>query len=75
VRLDGRAVSPTTALMVATLERESPDAGRLAAFALAPEVQDAEQSGIDPPRQRVRGKKAGTRPERTGRTKRVRPVS
>ena len=75
VRLDGRAVNPTTALMVATLERESPDAGVLAAAALAPEVQDAEESDIDPPRQRARGRHPGTRPERTGRTKRVRPVS
>lgn len=76
VRLDGRAVNPTTALAVAQLEREVPEAGHLAAFALAPEVQAHEQSGIDPPRQRVRGKKpAGSRPERAGHTKRVRSVS
>lgn len=76
VRLDGRAVNPTTALTVATLEREAPEAGQLAAFALVPEVQSAERSDIDPPRHGVHAKKSGgTRPERPGRAKRVRPVS
>jgi murein DD-endopeptidase MepM/ murein hydrolase activator NlpD len=73
VRLDGRAVDPTTAMTIAQLERDAPAAGRLAAFALAPELQANEQSDVDPPKRRT--KKSEPRPERPGRTKRVRPVS
>ena len=64
VRLDGRDVDPNTAMIVADIMRENPAAGRLAAFALAPELQehsrDAESPDIRVP----------SRPERAGRTKR-----
>ena len=72
VRLDGRAVDPSTALTVAELEREAPGSGQLAALALSPEMQEVAVSDLDPPKARA---KKGSRPERTGRTKRVRPVS
>jgi murein DD-endopeptidase MepM/ murein hydrolase activator NlpD len=62
VRLDGRPVDPVTAMTVASLERESPAAGRLAAFALAPEVQAKARDGSDRHR--------GQRPERPGRAAR-----
>lgn len=83
VRLDGRPVDPTTALAVAQLARESDAAARIAAFALAADVQSAHASRIDPPRERARAKakRAGEpakrpgRPERSGRPARVRPVS
>ena len=39
VRLDGRSVDPNTALAVAELMRESPSAGAVAAYSLAPELQ------------------------------------
>ena len=68
VRLDGRAVDPVTALSVAELQREAPVAGRLAALALAPRVQEHVSSD--------RHKKTTERrPERRGRAKRVRPTS
>jgi len=79
VRLDGRAVDPSTAMTVGELERESPAAGKVAAFALSPEMQENYESPFDPPREakkiKSKTKLDGTRPERTGRTKRVRPVS
>lgn len=79
IRLDGRAVDPGTAMTVAELERESPAAGRLAAFALTPEMQALEESELDPPRTRIAKAKhrapKSSRPERPGRTKRIRPVS
>lgn len=76
VRLDGRAVDPGTAMAIAELERWAPAAGRLAAFALSPELQEYEQSHLDPPRERAdAANKSEERPERAGRTKRVRPVS
>jgi murein DD-endopeptidase MepM/ murein hydrolase activator NlpD len=67
IRLDGRAVDPVTAMTVAELEREQPEAGRLAAFALVPEIQaqvrDATESrGTHP---------SGPRPDRRGRVKRA----
>ncbi len=74
VRLDGRAVDPGTAMTVGELQREAPEAGRLAAFGLSPEVQALEESELDPPNTR-KGRGAGTRPERVGRTKRSRPTS
>jgi murein DD-endopeptidase MepM/ murein hydrolase activator NlpD len=67
VRLDGSPVSPTAAMSVATLQRELPLAGRLAALSLSPELQGATESGVDPPRQRAR---STHRPERPGRAKR-----
>lgn len=78
VRLDGRPVDPVTAMSVAELARESAELGRIAAFALSPEVQAEASSRLDPPRQRVakKAKKAKhARPDRPGRVKRVRPVS
>ncbi len=75
VRLDGRAVDPSTAMTVAELERESPAAGQVAAFALSPEMQQNYESPFDPPRDSKKLKAKSSRPERTGRTKRVRPLS
>lgn len=63
IRLDGRAVDPVTAMTVADLERQSPEAGQLAAFALLPEIQAVAK---DHPT----GKREG-RPERKGRVKRA----
>lgn len=64
VRLGSRSVDPSTALIVADIMRDNPAMGRLAAFALAPELQeralDAESRAVKIP----------TRPERAGRTKR-----
>ncbi|MGE5186752.1 MAG: M23 family metallopeptidase, partial [Acidobacteriota bacterium] len=63
VRLEGRPVDPVTAMSVAALERESPSAGRLAAYALAPELQAKARDGSD----RHHG---ASRPERAGRAPR-----
>ena len=63
VRLDGRAVDPVTAMTVATLERDAPAAGRLAAFALVPELQAHVRDHSD---DRARA----SRPERRGRAPR-----
>lgn len=62
VRLAGRSVDPNTAMIVAEIARENPAAGRLAAFALAPELQEMSRDAESPP---VR-----VRPERRGRAKR-----
>jgi murein DD-endopeptidase MepM/ murein hydrolase activator NlpD len=71
VRLDGSPVSPIAAMSIAALQRESPIAGRLAALALAPELQAAAMSDVDPPRQRARaGQATKSRPERAGRANR-----
>ena len=78
VRLDGNPVCPTTALSVGRLQREAPDEGKAAAFALAPEMQTQQTSALDPPRVRKSksAKKATqSRPDRPGRVKHVRPVS
>jgi murein DD-endopeptidase MepM/ murein hydrolase activator NlpD len=72
VRLDDNPVDPTTALTVGELQRESPDAARIAVFALVPELQSLEISPHDPPRVRTPRE---PRPARTGYVKRVRPVS
>ena len=67
VRLDGRAVDPVTAMTVGELEREQPDAGHLAAFALVPEIQAQVRDATE-----ARGRHpTGTRPERRGRVKRA----
>jgi murein DD-endopeptidase MepM/ murein hydrolase activator NlpD len=47
VRIDGRDVSPVDAMSIAELQRDDPEAGRLAAFALAPTIQ---QDHSDDPR-------------------------
>jgi murein DD-endopeptidase MepM/ murein hydrolase activator NlpD len=68
IRLDGRAVNPVTAMAVADLERQSPEAGKLAAFALAPEIQAAVHDETE--RDHGRGRHQA-RPERKGRVKRA----
>jgi len=68
VRLDGAPVSPISALAIASLQRESPLAGKIAALSLAPEYQSLAESDIDPPKVRT---KSAQRPERTGRAKRA----
>ncbi len=60
VRLFGRSVDPVTAMTVAELWRENPGAGELAAYALAPELQEQSRDAESP----------DVRPERKGRTKR-----
>lgn len=67
VRLDGLPVSPVAAMSVAALQREAPLAGRLAALSLSPELQASAESGVDPPKRRVR---PAQRPDRPGRAKR-----
>ena len=47
VRIDGRDVSPVTAMSIAALQRDEPEAGRLAAFALAPAIQQASRDHSD----------------------------
>jgi murein DD-endopeptidase MepM/ murein hydrolase activator NlpD len=64
VRLDGRAVDPNTAMIVAQLARENPAAGRIAAYALAPEIQRHARDAQSPTTRRA------SRPERAGRAKR-----
>jgi hypothetical protein len=51
---------------VASLQRELPIAGQLAALALSPELQATAESDIDPPKQHA----GSARPERSGRAKR-----
>jgi murein DD-endopeptidase MepM/ murein hydrolase activator NlpD len=63
VRLDGRSVDPNTAMIVAEIARENPSMGKLAAYALAPELQALSRDAESPDRDSVR-------PERKGRTKR-----
>jgi murein DD-endopeptidase MepM/ murein hydrolase activator NlpD len=67
IRLDGRAVDPVTAMTVADLERQEPEAGRLAAFALVPEIQSQVRDATEPPGTHAKD----TRPERKGRVKRA----
>ena len=61
VRLDGRSVDPNTALAIAALLRQNPAAGQIAAFVLAPEIQDNAHD-------------AESRPERHGAPKRDRAM-
>ena len=74
VRLENSPVDPVTAMAVAQLVRESPEMGRVAAFALVPEVQAELASKVDPPKSRRAAKKE-SRPDRPGRVKRIKPVS
>lgn len=67
VRIDGAPVSPIAAMAIASLQREFPIAGRLAALSLAPELQASAESDVDPPKQRA---KSAQRPERASRGKR-----
>jgi len=65
VRLSGRSVNPSTAMTVAEIMRESPGAGQLAAFALAPELQAKSRDRLDPGNRRRIAKQLGEqRPER-----------
>jgi len=84
VRLDGRDVDPNVALTVASLMRESPDAGKLAAYALSPELQASARDMQDPKNQRALREKLATqsdattaetsRPERANAPKRQRAL-
>lgn len=75
VRLADIPVDPVTAMSIAQLVRESPELGRIAAFALAPEVQAQVASRLDPPKHRRRAKPKDSRPDRPGRVRRIKPVS
>ena len=77
VRLDGRAVNPIAAMEIAEMKRNGDERATLSMMALSPERQQAAQSNIDPPRgKRSKADKAkGSRPERTGRGKRVKPIA
>jgi murein DD-endopeptidase MepM/ murein hydrolase activator NlpD len=66
VRLDGRPVDPVTAMAVAETERTSPLEGKLAAFALAPELQSKARAFSD-----RNATHHASRPERAGRDKRT----
>ena len=69
VRIDARPVSPITAMTVANLQRRSPSAGRVAAFALSPELQSTALDGEDDSN-RASKKVKESRPERAKRAKR-----
>jgi murein DD-endopeptidase MepM/ murein hydrolase activator NlpD len=69
VRLGGRPVSPVTAMWVGEIQRSSPAAGRVAAFALAPALQALAQDGEDQPAKQHSGQQK-TRPERRNGPKR-----
>jgi murein DD-endopeptidase MepM/ murein hydrolase activator NlpD len=84
VRLDGRPVDPTLAMTVARLRRDLPLAGKLAAYALSPDLQSERTSAHDPPKQPLPRAKPGKpgkpdqrdgRPDRPGRVKLAKPVS
>lgn len=62
VRLDGRAVDPSLAMQVASLQRTDPLQARIAALALAPAAQNAAVDRHDPVRPRTAS--ADRRPER-----------
>lgn len=74
VRLANNPVDPLTAMTVAQLLREAPEMGRVATYALAPELQGEIASKVDPPRSGKRAKKE-SRPDRPGRVKQIKPVS
>jgi len=74
VRLDDSPVDPVTAMSIAQLERENPEMGRLAAFALVPEIQLGNASRVDPPKPRVK-KPKDSRPDRPSRVRVVKPLS
>jgi murein DD-endopeptidase MepM/ murein hydrolase activator NlpD len=62
VRLTGRSVDPNTAMIVAELWRDNAAAGRIAAYALAPELMEQAHDAESP--------EVRVRPERNGRSKR-----
>ena len=61
VRLDGRSVDPTTAMIVGDITRQNPTFGALAAYTLAPEIQFRARDPHD---------RRASRPERRGAPKR-----
>jgi murein DD-endopeptidase MepM/ murein hydrolase activator NlpD len=75
VRIDGNAVDPVTAMAVAELQRESPSAGQIAAYTLSPDLQNKKSGEVEPAKKTTKSDKRESRPERSGRSKRVRPVS
>lgn len=78
VRLDDRPVSPTLALTVGEMQRDQDPQADFAAFGLDPDRQMHALSDLDPPKARkavAKAKPTGSRPERKGRGKRVRPTS
>ncbi|HEY4182235.1 MAG TPA: M23 family metallopeptidase [Kofleriaceae bacterium] len=78
VRLDDRPVSPTLALTVGEMQRDQDPQADFAAFGLDPDRQMHAMSDLDPPKSRkeaAKSKLTGSRPERRGRGKRVRPTS
>ena len=74
VRIDGHAVSPILAMAVADLERRSPESGRIAAYALSPELAAHALADVDRPRGAPPASKTKkpveSRPDRPGRVKR-----
>ena len=74
VRIDGHAVSPILAMEVADLQRLSPESGRIAAYALSPELAAHALADVDHPRGLPPAARAKTptesRPDRPGRAKR-----
>jgi murein DD-endopeptidase MepM/ murein hydrolase activator NlpD len=76
VRIDGHAVSPILAMSVARLQRDAPDEGRRAAFALAPALQERAIADVDRPKHEppVPSASSGSRPERAGFVHAVKPL-
>jgi len=73
VRIDGHAVSPILAMTVGDLQRTSPESGRIAAYALSPELAAHELAGVDHPRSApptAKSKTPESRPDRPSRVKR-----
>jgi murein DD-endopeptidase MepM/ murein hydrolase activator NlpD len=75
VRLDNHPVDPVSAMQIAALERENPDAGRIAAFTLVPEIQQGVSSLLDPPKHRGVKKPKQSRPDRPSRIRVAKPLS
>jgi hypothetical protein len=75
VRIDGSPVDPSKAMSIAELQREDPIAGRIAAFALSPELQAKAESRFDPPKRRKAEQSKESRPDRPSRVRQPRPVS
>jgi murein DD-endopeptidase MepM/ murein hydrolase activator NlpD len=75
VRLSNNPVDPVTAMTIAQLLREAPEMGRLATYALSPEIQGEVASKVDPPQRGKHAAKKDQRPDRAGRVKQIKPVS
>jgi murein DD-endopeptidase MepM/ murein hydrolase activator NlpD len=72
VRIDGHAVSPILAMAVAEQQRTDPEAGRIAALGLAPDLQDHAIADVDRPRHAPPA--VAAKPSRPDRPDVVRPV-